>query len=423
MTDYVTYDELFRDAWLKVLAPNNVIPSILKRKLNEMGIAFTHSQWAKIRSQIEKSIKNSDEGLKLDIDDEVLIQAGFEPDEKGNFNLTIDLTDEAEKLTELQTKLPDLLADLLPKIVDEWAVEKQKQFEEESLTILETEREARDEFHSALRNIWGKALDQLELFIILVTEAGSEFANETTKSVAAKNPDYVLSVLIGLHARACQIAKEIHTLLNAGLADGAHARWRTLHELSVIAHFIQEHGQETAERYLLHEAIESRKAAHQHARFASRLTESAPSNQELQQLDELQKNLIERFGKEFKEQYGWAANLFPHRKPNFADIEKAVSLDHMRPYYRLASHNVHANPKGINFRLGTIPNTKMVLAGPSVYGLADPGHGVTISLLQITTWLLSYKSSIDRLVRLRTLQIMENKIGELFSEGHWKMQP
>ena len=42
---------------------------------------------------------------------------------------------------------------------------------------------------------------------------------------------------------------------------------------------------------------------------------------------------------------------------NFSDIERAVRLDHLRPYYKLASHNVHANPKGMLFRLGLYPES------------------------------------------------------------------
>ena len=57
-----------------------------------------------------------------------------------------------------------------------------------------------------------------------------------------KNNDQVFFVLWRLHARSCQITMEILALLKSGFADGAHARWRTLHEIAVTALFIKQQG-------------------------------------------------------------------------------------------------------------------------------------------------------------------------------------
>ena len=48
------------------------------------------------------------------------------------------------------------------------------------------------------------------------------------------NP-FTVEVQTRLHARACQIAREVLTLLYAGFAEGAMARWRALHELAVLS--------------------------------------------------------------------------------------------------------------------------------------------------------------------------------------------
>jgi hypothetical protein len=42
--------------------------------------------------------------------------------------------------------------------------------------------------------------------------------------------------------------------------DGAIARWRTLHEIAVIAMCVRDRGDAMAERYLLHSTVESYKA-------------------------------------------------------------------------------------------------------------------------------------------------------------------
>src|SRR4051812_37136287 len=49
-----------------------------------------------------------------------------------------------------------------------------------------------------------------------------------------KQPTARHEVVTRLRARAITVADEAITLLRAGLASGAMARWRTLHELAVV---------------------------------------------------------------------------------------------------------------------------------------------------------------------------------------------
>jgi hypothetical protein len=65
----------------------------------------------------------------------------------------------------------------------------------------------------------------------------------------------------------------------------------------------------------------------------------------------------------------------------------------LRPYYRIASHGTHANPKGILFTPDTLGSQpEVLLAGPGPTGLADPGQCALISLTQVTATLLTYKT-------------------------------
>jgi hypothetical protein len=56
----------------------------------------------------------------------------------------------------------------------------------------------------------------------------------------------------------------------------------------------------------------------------------------------------------------------------------------------------------------------MLLAGPSDLGLADPGHGTSMSPSQITSTLLTMKPNIDRLVICQILLRLEDEVGEAF---------
>ncbi len=79
----------------------------------------------------------------------------------------------------------------------------------------------------------------------------------------------------------------------------------------------------------------------------------------------------------------------------------------------MASHNTHANPKGIMFKLGMI-ETNSISAGATNTGFTDPAHQTAISLLQITTTLLLTKPNIDVLIRFEVLKRLEKRVGTEF---------
>jgi len=68
-------------------------------------------------------------------------------------------------------------------------------------------------------------------------------------------------------------------------------------------------------------------------------------------MEEARSNAINEFGKSFGVNYGWAASVLKFNN-TFAQIEESIGLNHLRPYYKMASQNVHADPKGVIYRLG-----------------------------------------------------------------------
>jgi len=84
----------------------------------------------------------------------------------------------------------------------------------------------------------------------------------------------------------------------------------------------------------------------------------------------------------------------------------------------MASDNVHANARAIRFKLGLPDGDVMLLAGASDAGLADPGDGAAMSLLQLTTALLTSKPNIDSLVMCAMLTNLRDQIGTEFLKAH-----
>src|SRR5262249_48456603 len=147
-------------------------------------------------------------------------------------------------------------------------------------------------------------------------------------------------------------------------ADGAMARWRTLHEIAVTALFLQDGGDAVAARYIDHEVVESWRSAEKHRLYRDRLKEKSLSDKDFVRLEQRYQDLITKYKKPFAGPYGWASEKLNHHdkhKTTFADIEAAVNIDHLRPYYKLASHPVHANPKGICFKIGSFSSKGRVV--------------------------------------------------------------
>ena len=274
-------------------------------------------------------------------------------------------------------------------------------------------RKADKAFETRLAQCWRVPFSLLELHLHLAREYGAEL-NEVCRRKHRRASAALVDVLTRLHARCCQIAGEVTALLRAGYADGAMARWRSLHEVAVVLQFIGLHGNSLARRYLDHEAIESWRAADLYMKHCSRLGYAPYSVTELAVIRQHFDAAATKYGKSFTEAYGWASDVLGKKKPDFSDIEKAAGLAHFRPYYKLASHGVHANPKGALFKLGLVSGTNLLAAGPTNYGSADPGQKTALSLNQATAALLMLAPTEERLLVMQVMSELTKEIGNAF---------
>lgn len=284
-------------------------------------------------------------------------------------------------------------------------------------SMLQEKRKSNRSFCRLNLNRWANAFDVLETHIAICTEAGWRFNNEY-RAIAVENENLVFDLVVRHHARACQISEEILCLLKAGFADAAHARWRALHEVAATAIFISKHGRECAERFYYHEIIESYKGMLMHQQYESRLQAKGHSLEEIAKCKQERDKLVDKYGKSYADGYGWAAYLFQNSgRITFDLIEKDVNLDHMRPYYKWASQNIHASSKGMRNRLGLCDTKEdLLLAGASSSGMADPAHAAAISLNQITNTLLLLEPTLDHIITMKIIEDYTTLVGEYFLE-------
>jgi hypothetical protein len=285
-----------------------------------------------------------------------------------------------------------------------------------SMALEECRKRVRKEsqFESRLHQVWGPTFRALRTLQIISYEMGAELNALSTPTTTP-----LRYVLLHLHARACKVFSEVCLLLEHGYADGAHARWRSLHETAVVAMILVQHGDRAAMLYLEHEAIESYKAACEYERHAPSLGYEPIDDATLMALRKEHDALVSKHGAPFRTPYGWAAELLKNPRPGFDALELAAKLDHRRPFYRMASHAVHANPKSFQFSLAQTDFPHRVrLAGPSNAGLADPAHDAAISLAQVCAALLQGVETVDALALMKLIGNLTDKIGDEAIAAH-----
>lgn len=299
-------------------------------------------------------------------------------------------------------------------LINNTATSIKKNITNNSSKTLAEHRKLYDNFCKQNQKRWKDGFDALEMLIIICTEIGENF-NRDYRPNAVKEKNLVFDLVVRHHARACLIGQEILCLLKSGFADGAHARWRTLHEVTVTAMFIKKHGQECAKRFYRYDIVESYKGMKQHKKYESRLQEKAPNDKEIKECKNRLDKILKEYGNDFKKPYAWAAQSLEKSKVNFSDIEKDVSLDHIRPYYKWASQNIHSDPKGINKKLALCETDyDILLVGQSNSGMTEPAHIMAISLCQITALLLTTEPTLEQIALISVVQKYEKDIGQLF---------
>ena len=335
-------------------------------------------------------------------------------------DVSIEITDEdieyvvsgterlhTEQLEGVLRKASNDIANLVYKdLAKRWSVESKAQ------------KEDIEQFRGRLEHRWSKGLAKLRMLLTIVRE-WAQGAHERRQHTNGGKLSRYDDVMLRLHVRACQVTHEIIVLLENGLADGAMARWRTLHEITIVAAIIARFGDEIAERYVHYQIVESFGAIKAYERDHKALGYKAPSKRQSEKIRKDYKAVIVRFGKKFGEEYGWAAHhlgITGKDRLTFARLEVAVGNPFMRSPYKMASYNVHASPKGVYFKLGSLDGFPGYLAGASNAGLTEPAQHTAVSLFEISMLAIGDSVDLDDLVVANIIARLEFEIPKLF----WK---
>lgn len=286
-------------------------------------------------------------------------------------------------------------------------------------------RELRDAFEERLGSHWGRAFDLFALHVARVREQ-AEYADSVVRPTLEEDHAIRWHALSRLMPLACRVADEILALARAGFPEGASARGRTLHEISVVGFTLYEAPSDISKRFLEHEIVGRSKDAEAYIASQDRLRLKPLAPEEVDDLIVQRNALVEQYGASFVRDYGWAAPLFERGAPTFRDLEKRCNLDHLRPYYRMTSNDVHAGARAATQILIEHQGQPVFRAGATNTGFAEPVHGAAISLNQVATsfHLESMKTrpedlvfSVAELSFLRLHQELVEELGALLGQA------
>lgn len=282
----------------------------------------------------------------------------------------------------------------------------------QSTDIFYEHLEFRNGFIERNKKRWEGGLNKLFIYITITMEICESFCS-ANHNTAVDQSDHKLVALMWLHNRGCLIANEVFCLLENGFADGALARWRSLHELSATALFLKQQDASVALKYLHHEQIIQYKAMLTYNQHSGKLGNEPFSEEEISLAKTAVDELMAKYGLNYKHKYGWASGIL--KELTFRGIEKCAGLEHLRPYYEWAVKKVHAGHVWDYADLGTSEAKELILlAGQSNSGMTDPAHLTAISLLNLSVSLITYYHQLPYIIYSKLLSILEKDIGDTF---------
>jgi hypothetical protein len=386
--------------------PRVIATELVRDKLKAAG----HTEDEKLIGSIVDQLLGAGTADDDDDDHDVI---DFESEE----DIVLEFTDaDTARLQDYADKFSESLPDLIHAVAAVAASKMLRRYERDWAVWREATDIQMDQFRFNLQARWGKGFDGLRMLIELSRDIGTDFHRRASRSRSLRRA-HLNKALSHLHVRAIQIASETMVLMENGYADGAMARWRTLHEVACVAMVLGDGGETLAERYLAHEIVEARKGLGQYQQCHSKLGYAPFSKRAAMRIERDYAHAISRYGKDFGGDYGWVAAHLGNPRPNFSNIEDAAGRAMMRSHYKMASHNVHAGTKGIAYRLGSLDRNYAVIAGASNVGFVEPGQNLALSLMHITMLLLPTSWTVDKIAQLMALNKLHDRIPRALAQS------
>ena len=381
----------------------------------KIDVKGEYSGFEKIFDELEKIVDIDNVEKYISNTKKVILKCGKTDNSLSDFFVTKAL----EVFIQKEKKLPEgnnvekLMRVVSKECLPKFSKEVKKNLDKNSKNMLNLQRKYQNGFENRLYLRWGKVIDLLECLIRVSLESG-----EAHKFKLAKTKDklngYKRAALIQIHARAIHIANEILVLLKSGYADGANARWRSLHELAIISFFLSKEDNDLSKRYLDYADVRAYKEAKNYRLHYKKLGYKSLNLRTLNKMKKRVDILNTKYGDDFgntNKDFNWIPKSIISNR-NFTELENHVKVNHLHPFYNLSCDNIHGGSKGF-YRLGLMDKwqNKILLAGASNYGLADPLQNTAISLLHVSVSILTIEPDFESITQMQVMTFYVQEIG------------
>jgi hypothetical protein len=379
-------------------APTLTLEGVITRKLHAQGVKFPKKLPAKLAEHI---LSGNTQPFQY--------RGRTQPKD---LSLSFDEADAEEAARSVDHFLEVQLPRLVPKLAEQLSKTILKSLKRSWVEEQILQQADLAGFRSRMEETWGEPLGKLRMLLTMVREWCGE-AHKAPGSRRVRTGLRSQKLMVRLLVRSCQVTDEIICLLENGFADGAMARWRTLHEIGVVAAVISKHGEGIAERYVAHQAVESRRGMQKYMDCHKHLGYKPLAVRTIAKIERAYSETVAQYGETFKSEYGWAAHHLKKVRPTFADLEAEAGHAKMRTYYQMGNNNVHAGVKSMYVRLGLLGDYSGLLAGRSNAGLTDPGQNAAHTLTQIAI-LVCMSAKMDDLVVGNVVRMVRDEIPRSF---------
>jgi len=393
-------------------APEKLLPLALARSAEQQNLKLEESD---IKALAAALLGAQDGVVQLGLG----FPCAFGNDEdevKATIQKLVDSLDEA--ITEIGDKLSgsmtDIVHDSLTKIADLIGGEVLAQSFEHT-RCLEVEQLRRVE---AVQRLWGTAIEQLDILRNLVVEWDCTAMGLKVGGYANPNTAFALNRLV---LRAYDIVGEIIALVRAGYADGALARWRSLHEVCIIAMFLSKRSDKCSWMYLSHHWIEELRLNEANQASGAMIITNSDNDRYIRELRKKKRELIGKFGAAFAKDYGWAAVELGCAKATFRDLEGHVGMDTLRRGYQQANSTIHGGSLATLTRVSLGGRARDTAGIPPAYGCEVATNYTSASLSMMIAELCLETENADLLTMNMIVQKFSRSIRDQIYQAQRKV--
>ena len=320
------------EAVAQAASAESILPRALAMSATRLGLECKESE---LKALADALCNSENSRIKLDL--KIPCSLGQTEEEvHATINSIVgDLNETIREVSEqIDEAIPQAIQVTLEKMADLIKDELVAQSTEHTEYLKTLERLRAD----TVERLWGKAADQLNLLRNLVVE-WSRAATKLKKGPYANTTTALALSKVTL--RAYDMVGEIIALARAGYADGALARWRSLHEICVIAIFLSKQSDKCAQMYLAHSVIEELRLIESNEASGTIGAKSGRVDKYWCALKEHKNQLIQIYGSAFAKDYGWASVELNRAKITFRELESNVGMESFRQSYQHANSATH----------------------------------------------------------------------------------